>query len=97
MISASSNIPEYTTVTARLDGPRCWAPISDVPLLGAWISVDLSVMRVISGVVIQGQADADSWVTLYQVMYSEDGPDTDEWEYVLDGNQNAMVRLYAMD
>ena len=38
-----------------------------------WIQVDLGVSKNVSGIVLQGRADYDRWVTKYMVNYSDDG------------------------
>ena len=57
-----------------------------------WIQVDLGVLMLVSGVVMQGREDEwNRWVPEYQVESSDDGMN---WEYVRDANQQLdTVRL----
>ena len=50
-------------------GAWCTADVDSSP----WIQVDLGVSKNVSGIVLQGRADYDRWVTKYMVNYSDDG------------------------
>ena len=78
---------------ARLDRPAgdgrtgAWRPrFNDI---NPWIQVDFGKLRSVSGIVSQGRSDYDSWVTKYNVQYSNDGT---SWEYVKDADDVDMVR-----
>lgn len=74
---------------ARLDRPAKdgrtggWsARTNDV---NQWIQVDLGAVRSVSGIVLQGRADYNQWVTKYKIQYSKDGIN---WQYIKDENQD---------
>ena len=53
-----------------------------------WIQVDLGVATGVSGIVTQGRADWDQWVTEYKVQY---GNDTTGLQYIKDIDNNETV------
>ena len=105
-ITASSySSGEYHGPTnARLNRP---AYLDDTATTGAWsaatsdanqwIQVDLGFFKRITGIILQGRADADKWVTEYKVETSKDAL---TWQYVKSGyqeyQQDDLVRTIVL-
>ena len=93
-ITASSEMNEkHPAVNARLDRPRiggkaaAWLPATDD--LTQWIQVEFAAYTYVSGIILQGRADAQAeWVTRYKIEYSNDGV---IWLYVKDDNYDDIV------
>ena len=45
----------------------------------SWIQVNLTVSRLVIGVVTQGRSDVEEWVIRFEMKYSEDGSN---WYYI---------------
>ena len=87
-ISASSVYGKhYAEHTARLDGYNGWAP--SISNLNQWIQITFNITVHITGVITQGQADHNYFVTAYKVEYSNDDGGT--WQYVKDIEGNDKV------
>ena len=76
---------KYDAYYARLNGKQllrnsgAWcAKLND---LNQWISVNLSMPRLISGVITQGRKGSKRWVTRFKIQYSSDGV---SWLYIMD-------------
>eukprot|EP00808_Paulinella_micropora_P003088 g64157.t1 len=66
----SNNLPGVGYFQSKLDSPQAWsAAIND---LNQFIVLDLGRVFYVSGVVTQGRADLDQWVTQYAVETSLD-------------------------
>ena len=78
---------------ARLDrlkeGDRRGAWNARVNDADQWIQVDLVIATNVSGIVIQGRAAYEQWVTEYKVQY---GNDVTGLQYMKDIDNNKMVR-----
>ena len=58
--------------------------------LNQWISVNLSMSRLVSGVITQGRDGTNQWVTKFKIQYSDDGI---TWHYIMDSaSQEEKVR-----
>ena len=51
----------------KLDSPTAWS--SAVVDMNQWHEIDLSVIRIVTGIKTQGQGDNPNWVTSYKVQY----------------------------
>ena len=61
--------------------------------LNQWISVDLNMSTLVSGVITQGRLShhVENWVTKFKIQYSDDG---DSWQYILSSTkQEEKVRI----
>ena len=87
-ITASTSKGTAYPYLGRLNSSTYWA--ADVANQNQWIQVALYSKTEVTGVIVQGRHDADEWITLYKVAYSLDGP---TWEFVLDDNNTAEVKL----
>jgi hypothetical protein len=54
-----------------LDSPQTWS--AKYAQIGEWMQIDLGEVRHVVGVVVQGRADYDQWVTQYELKYSAHG------------------------
>ena len=80
-------------VYGRLDSGTCWAGRYDTQdRYDQWIQVDLGELQAVSGIIMQGRANYNQWVTEYQVEYSTDGS---TWQYVQDENGEDMVSKHT--
>ncbi|KAM6984695.1 C-type mannose receptor 2-like [Aplochiton taeniatus] len=79
-LTASSSMSAMGPSLGRLNSDSCWMPTNPS---NSWIQVDLGQVRKVTGVVIQGCAQADYWVTRFKVQYSTDG--TSWTDYTSDG------------
>ncbi|GBM75367.1 Lactadherin, partial [Araneus ventricosus] len=71
-ITASSSLnPELSPVNARLDSDTAWVP--DLDDEDPYIQVDLIVPTNITGLMTRGRNDANEWVSIYEIAYSDDG------------------------
>ena len=61
--------------------------VAAVDDLYQWIQVNLGVLKMVSGIVLQGREDESQWVTKYQVNYSLDAI---SWMWVKDANQQIV-------
>ncbi|XP_072043402.1 uncharacterized protein [Amphiura filiformis] len=79
---------DYAAVKARLHTPAySWcAATNDV---NQWVQIDLVRYQYISGVITQGCASYDRWVTKYSVDFSMNSADT--LEYVRDSNNARQI------
>ena len=99
-ITASSEwtwIPDASN--ARLNGKSSvgktgiWC--ADVNNLNHWVSVDLGVSRLVSGVITQGRNGVEQWVTEFKIQYGVDGI---TWHYIVDSMQEEKVRaIYVVN
>ncbi|XP_072025091.1 uncharacterized protein [Amphiura filiformis] len=80
-ISASSSEDNVYPYQARLNSPKTWtAGVTD---RNQWLEIDLHRSTPVTGVILQGNPNADQWVNRYHVMFSLDGK---EWNAVVDSN-----------
>ncbi|XP_067007369.2 lactadherin [Anabrus simplex] len=85
-LSASSTLPqdldpECHVRYARLHQPRgrAWCARTKTP--DHWLLVDLGVAAEVTGVMTQGRADRDEWVTAFSLSYSQDAF---RWDFTVD-------------
>ena len=57
---------------SKLDSPQGWSTIGSSPS-GQWMTIDLGAVTSIVGVITQGRANSNQWVTAYSVSTSTDG------------------------
>ncbi|XP_072025092.1 uncharacterized protein [Amphiura filiformis] len=77
-LSSEDNVYPYQ---ARLNSPKTWtAGVNDQ---NQWLQIDLYRSTPVTGVILQGNPNADQWVTRYHVMFSLDGK---EWNAVVGSN-----------
>ena len=99
-LTASSENSELTAPAfARLNQPAgtesngCWRPLNNADPF-KWIQVDLLVIEIVTGIILQGRGDPDKshWTTNYKVQFSDDAT---SWTWEKDVNQqNATVSLH---
>ncbi|CAL1296415.1 unnamed protein product [Larinioides sclopetarius] len=86
-ITASSSLnPELSPVNARLDSDTAWAP--DLNDEDPYIQVDLIVPTNITGLMTRGRNDANEWVSIYEITYSDDGV---KWKSPGDGTDYVVA------
>lgn len=68
-ITATAPYTGYGVEHARLDSPYAWVP--KVPA-NSWLQIDLLRQTIVTGMIMQGQADGKQWVTEYKVLTSLD-------------------------
>ena len=58
-----------------------------------WISVNLSMPRLVSGVITQGRDETNQWVTKFKIKYSNDSV---SWHYMMDlARQGEKARTFV--
>ncbi|KAG7215272.1 hypothetical protein INR49_022638 [Caranx melampygus] len=66
----------------------CW--LSKFQDNSQWLQIDLTEVKVVSGILTQGRCDADEWITKYSVQYRTD--DKLNWIYYKDQTGNNRIR-----
>ncbi len=98
-ITASSELKaDHGARNARLNqlsqSDRIGAWSAEMSDTEQWIQVNLTESQLVRGVMTQGRADCDEWVTKYTVQYSNDSV---TWYNVTGENQTAMVSCNNID
>ncbi len=80
------------TKFARLhhSGNRSWCARHRA--VGEWILVDLGVTALVTGLMTQGREEANEWVTLYTVSFSNDAS---KWSYVTDSESSVKRKIFS--
>ena len=84
--TASSFNGSFIAADAILNQQGAWVPAANDQ--HQWLQIDLHRQEFVSGVVLQGRLDIESWVTAYHVEYATDGY---SWKFIIDENARVEV------
>ena len=70
-MKATSQFNNYFAHDGRLHGPRGW--VAKYRNYYQWLEVDMKRPMKITKITTQGRANADQWITAYQIGYSQIG------------------------